>query len=838
MTLTDQVKRSFHDKKRKSVFATSAPSQKKRRQTPKKTDAKKVNKENIPDFSKRPVPVRGEAPYTWSGSGTQTQKFPPSQQAHVTNEKQKYHSVPGWQNPVTGHQTHATHQQQQSRNVPGQHTPVESQKLQSDAQSKNTATSQAASDSNKNGTADGSFTARAGTCNSKKVSTAAFNQQSGAVRTESPISSSRKSSRQSQNVPDHQIPVATQQKQCEKPPFGAGSKILKRSSKKENNAVSKGDLAGCTNGSDNPTYSPVTRKISKGYSSCNAGKSGETINVASNGYSEQRSSIPKTDKTTNENGEVVNGSDHNVKEGIRKEDEMPNAAGNGATRSADVSIPFEGVSYPDPEFYDFEKERDADRFKVDQIWAVYDDYNSMPRYYAKIKEVYSPNFMLQFTWLEFDPQNDAQKAWSSEELPAACGSFRIGKTKLTEDKNMFSHVVSWAKGRKRNSFEIYPRKGEVWAIFKRWHINWSANDHQLCSYDIVEVQSEFVAGTGTYVIPLVKLKGFVSLFVRSDSKEPCLIPDGDTLKFSHSIPFHMLAEADVQGIPHSALELDPGSLPSDMEEEFSSVDLGSGLFSNRGGKTGGNVSSTTEPSSGEVPVGKTKHDLRGASADGWDDSCQPKSPTSFVYPEPEICNFSLIRSFENFKNGQIWALYCDADKFPKYYGFIKKVDPERCTIHIRWLEYCPCLETEKSLMQEGHPVSCGTFKVSKQSDSYDCTSVFSHIVEVVTIGKGKKYDIVPCAGQVWAVYKNWSCDWSFKNYKICEYDFVEVLKTSDTSIIVYYLTKVEGFSSVFMPQEKGGSRRAMKIQRSAGSLKLPVAYSGRRRLQPGPKGGG
>jgi hypothetical protein len=56
MTLTDQVKRSFHDKKRKSVFATSAPSPTKRRQAPKKTDAKKVNKENIPDISKNLQP--------------------------------------------------------------------------------------------------------------------------------------------------------------------------------------------------------------------------------------------------------------------------------------------------------------------------------------------------------------------------------------------------------------------------------------------------------------------------------------------------------------------------------------------------------------------------------------------------------------------------------------------------------------------------------------------------------------------------------------------------------------------------------------------------------------
>lgn len=987
MTLTDQVKRLLYDKKRKSVFATSTPLPKKRGRPPKKTDpvAKRANKENIDaadrqkepqqagcfagystfwticltcgtkyqypcsllmkillcricsrsflayDLSKKPDPVRGETSYPWSGFGMQQKKFPPSQQAHVTNQQH----VPGWQSPFTCHQTHATHKQQQSRNGPHQQTTAanqqqqQSQKLLFNAGSMNSVNSQRAGDpnnketggnkvtakaetcnstkvsmaalkeencegriepslvsadkvppanmqkrgrkvftgsnySNNNGTEGNNVTAKARTCNSTKVSIAALKEENCAGRTEPPLVSADK------------VPPANIQKRVREAFTGSsypvamdGSQVTtndvltvasadktarqnsQRSSQQENNVVSEDGHGGCREGGDHPLDSHVEKRIRIGHSCCNAGKSGETINEGANVYNQQRCSIPSTQKTPNENGEVINVLDHDEKQGTSKKEEMPSSGSDDAARSVDNSIPCKfTVSCPDSNFYDFEKNRDAYRFKVDQIWAIYDDHDCMPRYYARIKQVYSPNFMLRFAWLELDPLNDAEKAWSSKELPVACGSFRIGRTILTEDTKMFSHVISWAKGRKRNNYEIYPRKGEVWALFKGWDINWSSdsNDHKHNNYDVVEVKSDFAVDTGTYVIRLVKVNGFVSLFVRSSNEEPYLIPGGDTLRFSHSIPFHRLADTDSQHIPHGALELDPASLPSDLEEAFSSVELNHSFMSTQEGYTGFNVSSTRNSCNGEMLAGRTKQGTNGAatneenvhngvkkpnpnpdseqdkgseasvidahSADEWDDSSQPEFPTNFDYPDPQFCNFTDIRSFDNFKNGQIWALYCDADKFPKYYGFVKRVDPDDCTIHVRWLEYCPCAETEKRLLQEGLPVGCGIFKVSRQSDSYDCTSVFSHIMEVSPISEGKKYEILPRVGQVWAIYKNWSCGWSFKNIKSCEYDLVEVLEISNDSITVSCLTKVEGFITVFMPESTGETRSAMKIPKS------------------------
>ncbi|KAI5015993.1 hypothetical protein ZWY2020_005620 [Hordeum vulgare] len=794
MTLTDPVKRSSHDNKRKAVFATSAPIPKKRARASKKTDPahKRDNKENFGapqtqkpqqqagkssgvssfwticlscgtkyqypssslmkfvlcriclrtfpayDLSKKSVPAGVDTTSPWSGFGMQPQKFPPSQQAHKRGI--------------------------QSQHFPRQRiSPVNQQ-----VQSQNPSFNEGLSNLNSIGMSDSNVTANARTCNNMNVPRAAIDEENGSSRTESPLASSDKVSRA--NIEKRIINDANGAVKTGQNP--------QRSSQQENNVSNEDGSGRCRKASDKLHDSPAAKRTRKGYSSCNAHKNGGTVNKDGNVYTTQKAcSIPVT-KTLNENVEVVNGLDHEEKRGASKKEEMRNSGRDGAGSSLDNSIPCEGdVSYPDPEFYDFEENRNADGFKADQIWAVYDDSDSMPRYYARIKQVYSPNFMVWFSWLEFDPLNDAEKAWSSKEMPVACGRFRIGKTILTEDIKMFSHVVSWTKGSKRNSYEIYPVKGEVWALFKACDIDRSSDssDHKNYSYDIVEIKSNFAAGMGTYVTPLVKVQGFVSLFVRSDKEEPYLIPGGDSLRFSHNIPFHRLSEADKLHIPNGALELDPASLPSNLEEATLSADL------NRSSTQEGNVLSNRDSFKCEMPTGKTKQGLDSAatnegnvhngvkkaninaddkqdngseasvidadSVDQWDDSFQSESPATFVYPETEFFNFGDLRSFDNFKSGQIWALYCDTDKFPKYYAFIKRVDQDDLTIHIRWLEYCPCGEMEKRLVQDDLPASCGIFRVTSQSENYDCTSFFSHIMEGTTISKGKKYEILPCVGQ-------------------------------------------------------------------------------------------
>jgi len=117
-------------------------------------------------------------------------------------------------------------------------------------------------------------------------------------------------------------------------------------------------------------------------------------------------------------------------------------------------------------------------------------------------------------------------------------------------------------------------------------------------------------------------------------------------------------------------------------------------------------------------------------------------------------------------------------------------------------------------VQDGLPIGCGAFKVSRQSDTYDCTNVFSHNMEVTLVSKGKKYEILPRVGQVWALYKNWGCAWTFEDYSRCEYILAEVLEMSNGNTTVSCLTKVEGFSTVFKPEKKGESRSVMSVAKS------------------------
>ncbi|KAI3885958.1 hypothetical protein MKX03_002717 [Papaver bracteatum] len=74
----------------------------------------------------------------------------------------------------------------------------------------------------------------------------------------------------------------------------------------------------------------------------------------------------------------------------------------------------------DPDFYDFGRDRSEECFAVDQIWAIYKDFDGMPRFYARIDKVYSP-FKVDVTWLEFVAGDVDETAWKRSGLPVACG---------------------------------------------------------------------------------------------------------------------------------------------------------------------------------------------------------------------------------------------------------------------------------------------------------------------------------------------------------------------------------------------------------------------------------
>ena len=186
-----------------------------------------------------------------------------------------------------------------------------------------------------------------------------------------------------------------------------------------------------------------------------------------------------------------------------------------------------------------------------------------------------------------------------------------------------------------------------------------------------------------------------------------------------------------------------------------------------------------------------------------DNICQ----TVYVCAESEFFDFSEIRLLQRFSHGQIWALYSDIDKFPKYYAFIQKVDLKNDEVQVRWLDVCPHGEVVKRLSQEERTIGIGAFRLSNVHEmmTYTGTDAFSHRVEARYAGRKGEYEILPRLGEIWAVYKNWGAGWTAQDFENCEYELVEILCRTDSSIQVQLLRKVDGYKMVFMSYRAEGS---------------------------------
>jgi hypothetical protein len=183
------------------------------------------------------------------------------------------------------------------------------------------------------------------------------------------------------------------------------------------------------------------------------------------------------------------------------------------------------ITYECPDCFDFGELRDINNIAVNQIWAIYDDHDFLPRVYAQINHVNASNLEVQLTWLVHNSMNAHEVNRAHEEFPVACGNFCLGETFVLQDPSMyFSHTVSWTKGKNRTSFYIHPNKGEIWALYKELDMlqTSEAGKHQSCNYDAVEV-SDICMNNDVIVSPLIRIEGFVSLFAKDKDKYRIMI---------------------------------------------------------------------------------------------------------------------------------------------------------------------------------------------------------------------------------------------------------------------------------------------------------------------------
>ncbi|MED6156944.1 hypothetical protein PIB30_018866 [Stylosanthes scabra] len=484
--------------------------------------------------------------------------------------------------------------------------------------------------------------------------------------------------------------------------------------------------------------------------------------------------------------------------------------------------------YPDPEFSDFDKDKKEESFKPGQIWAVYDMTDGMPRFYALIKKVMSPGFKLQITWFEPDPVDDDEISWSIKQLPIACGKFKLGSLDFIEGHETFSHRIICQKVG-RTFFYVYPRKGETWALFKNWDIKWHKDpeSHRKFEFEFVEILSEYFEGEGVTVASLAKLKGFVSLFypIMKDGKPYFQIPAAQLFRFSHRVPSFRMTGKERVGVPAGSMELDPVSLPRNMDE----IDVPQGLI----GKISQSPSVGMSSRSPNALKSMTKSDTDASTSkinlEGGNSTARTKAPGDHIangsapsasvaaaiqVPKPQFFNFSPGK----LAPGQIWAFYDEKDGAPRNYGLIIRVNTSPdFEVHVMNLTNCWLPDSAGKWEDRKMIVPCGRFRIipSPVYRIYTNTDSFSHLLHPVTDGAGKEkeYIIFPRKGEVWALYRKWSSKIKRADLSKMEYDLVEVLEEDNYSLgtAVLPLEKVSGYHSVFKGKPNGRSSATLRI---------------------------
>ncbi|MCL7028337.1 hypothetical protein MKW94_012177 [Papaver nudicaule] len=195
----------------------------------------------------------------------------------------------------------------------------------------------------------------------------------------------------------------------------------------------------------------------------------------------------------------------------------------------------------------------------------------MPKYCALIKRVESiPIFKLHIQWLETCTKPKGLLHWLDTKMPTCVGVFSGGDEAEFDETTSFSHLMKGAAAVQENRYEIFPRKGEVWAIYRNFSSEWSSDDLQTCEYDIGEV----IEADGTIkVLVLEKVSDYKTVF-KAQTKVGCesvlVIPHRQAIRFSHQIPAFQLTD-EKEGTLRGCWELDPDGMPVCLFNSISST---------------------------------------------------------------------------------------------------------------------------------------------------------------------------------------------------------------------------------------------------------------------------
>lgn len=431
---------------------------------------------------------------------------------------------------------------------------------------------------------------------------------------------------------------------------------------------------------------------------------------------------------------------------------------------------------PIQEFYNFENNQKLESIQAGEIWAAHFQANVHGNYrYALIN--FNGSYELSITWLKPIPISSSEKRWYVAGLPVGCGSFNVNP--VTNDDLVlpivFSHKCTSVHAVTEHQFEIYPKKGEIWALYKNWNLDeWAINPQNLkgCKFDLVELLSDFSKASGADVVCLEKVDGFRSVFQRQMiGQNPIIyqIPSNNLYIFCHKIPAYKLMGRDNDKAVNAIFELDQLALPDDM----------------------------IHGTSAEIILKEEKLDTSFGLTPmkcllSWESSTESK----FLKDNRSLNYFSI---------GQVWAVYCGKDKVPRPYVHIDKVISEK-QVCVTFLEPLPVFINDIEWKKKNLPIACGLFELSKTSVILKI-SKFSHPVKHEKSVTEPCFIIYPKKGEVWAVYENWNDEWRQKDYRDNGCYIVEILSdlTNENGITIARLEEVKNNLTFFCRQQYDGS---------------------------------
>ncbi|KAI5675871.1 hypothetical protein M9H77_06821 [Catharanthus roseus] len=214
--------------------------------------------------------------------------------------------------------------------------------------------------------------------------------------------------------------------------------------------------------------------------------------------------------------------------------------------------------YTFSEFYDFEKDRKV--YFPGQIWACYNEVDGMPRTYVTILEKSAQG--LKGGTLVFDP-TCLEIDRKGKDFPSpGCGKFiNEGSEIISNPGDKLSHQMV-SESCSSVEYLIYPRNGEIWALFKAGEIGSSFSGSY--KYEIVEVLSDFAESSSIRVTYLKKIRGYLSIFEKTTEGSPFSIWPNELFKFSHRICAYQMNGTEREGISKGSFELDPAALPGEF----------------------------------------------------------------------------------------------------------------------------------------------------------------------------------------------------------------------------------------------------------------------------------